>query len=110
MNSGQPTEYNTGPLADAEGESGAVDNRLDLNPNDERWKATLESWEDGQEYPITGGRIRQISPGTFEVIDLKFGGAEEMPDKGEGHPQMSEDMPPAPDHSDGYTNPAMERL
>lgn len=105
---GQP-EYNTGALAEADAEPGAVENRLTLNPSDERWKAKVESWEDGQTYPITGGKIRQIAPGEFEVVDLQFGGAEEVSDKGEGHPQGAEDMPPAPDRS-GYNNPAIDRL
>ncbi len=50
-------------------EPGAVDNRLSITPSD--FPAVAE-WEDGQEYDISelgeGVKLRQISPGEFEVM------------------------------------------
>jgi len=51
-------------------EGGAEDNRLSLNPNDPKWKDMVAAWEDGQEYDVSG-RIRQISPGEYEVVTMK---------------------------------------
>lgn len=102
-------EYKTGNMAEAEGEPGAVENRLTLSTSDPRFKDKLEAWEDGGEYPIKSGTIRQISPGEFEIIKLDLGGSSERTsDKGEGEPMQSGE--------DGtrkqsmYRNPAIENL
>jgi hypothetical protein len=64
-------------------EPGAYDNRLSLDPNDDRWPFVLD-WEDGEEYTVTL-RIRQISPGEFEVLSAstKEGGSETREEYGE---------------------------
>lgn len=50
-------------------EPGETDNRLSLIPSD---FPAIEGWEDGEEYSLTdlpkGTKLRQISPGEFEVI------------------------------------------
>lgn len=50
-------------------EPGAVDNRLSLVPSD---FPMTETWEDGMEYDLSelgpDTKIRQISPGEYEVI------------------------------------------
>ena len=43
-----------------------MDNRLSLDPNDERF-AFASEWRDGAEYSVEL-RVRQISPGEFEVV------------------------------------------
>lgn len=68
----------------AEGEPGAVDNLLTIDPSDDRWKETIEKWEDGATYPIKGGSIRQIAPGKFEILALDLGGEAETGSDGEG--------------------------
>lgn len=50
-------------------EAGLEDNRLSLDPNQPDWKDTLASWEDGGEYTVTA-KIRQISPGEFQVVEM----------------------------------------
>lgn len=57
-------------------EAGALDNRLSLNPNDPMWKDKVGEWEDGQEYNVTL-KVRQISPGEFEVVGMEGGDAAE---------------------------------
>jgi hypothetical protein len=52
---------------DAGIEPGTVDNRLSLDPSDERWSKAVDSWEDGEEYELTLS-VKQISPGEYEVI------------------------------------------
>ena len=56
-------------------EPGAVDNRLSLDPSDKRFKAVIGDWTDGEEYDITV-HVRQISPGEYEVTDVKPSAAE----------------------------------
>lgn len=89
-----------------EGESGALDNVLTLNPNDPRFEPALKNWKDDQEYQITGGRIRQVSPGQFEVIDLQFGDNTQMPVQDETAQRAVEKSPP----KGSYSNPAVENL
>ena len=69
---------------------GAEDNRLSLDPNNPDWKEAIADWEDGEEYTVTA-RVRQISPGEFEVIEVlpeeetdTEEEAEPMPMKGKG--------------------------
>jgi hypothetical protein len=60
----EPTAGQAGGL-----DAGEVENRLSLNPNDERWADELLGWEDGAEYVLANVRVIQISPGEFEVLD-----------------------------------------
>jgi hypothetical protein len=55
-------------------EAGEVDNRLSLDPNDDRWPAVAE-WEDSKEYTLTV-KVRQLSPGEFEVLEAEPSEAE----------------------------------
>lgn len=48
---------------------GAVDNRLSLDPGDPRWAKQIKDWEDGTDYTLKV-KLRQISPGEFEVVGL----------------------------------------
>lgn len=51
-------------------EPGAVDNRLSLDPSDERWKGYVDAWEDGKDYTVTM-TVNQISPGEYEVTEIE---------------------------------------
>lgn len=66
-------------------EPGAQDNILEITPSD--FPAT-QSWEDGQIYDVSelgaGVKLRQISPGKFEV--MPGGPAEAAPVAEEGEP------------------------
>lgn len=44
------------------------DNHLRLNPNDPQWQDDLMNWEDGNTYIFKEVKVRQISPGEFEVV------------------------------------------
>lgn len=79
-------------------EPGAVDNRMSLVPSD---FPAIEEWEDGEEYELSelgeGVKLRQISPGEFEVIPpAGVAGAEEEE--------------AAPKKRRGYANRAVEEL
>lgn len=89
-----------------EGESGALDNVLTLNPNDPRFEATIKNWKDDGVYQITGGQIRQVSPGQFEVIDLKFGDNAEPPIEEEAAQRAAEKTP----QTGAYPNPGVANL
>lgn len=58
-------------------EAGEQDNLLTLDTNDPRWKETIANWEDGGEYTITKGVIRQIEPGQYTLVSATFGGPPE---------------------------------
>ena len=49
---------------------GTIDNRLSLDPSDDRWKGYVDEWEDGKSYTVTA-KITQISPGEFEVVEIE---------------------------------------
>jgi hypothetical protein len=81
-------------------EPGAVDNRLSLIPSD---FPVIEDWQDGEEYSLSelgaDVKIRQISPGEFEV----------MP--GAPAPEEEEPVPAAPAaRNGGYKNPAVAAM
>lgn len=85
-----------------EGEPGAVDNRLSLVPKE----FGVEDWEDGKTYDIAL-KVRQISPGEFEVIKRTDSGELEESEEAqtEGNPGDSEAMA-----EDNYPNPAVRRM
>lgn len=56
-------------------EAGAEDNLLHLDPNDPTFEFASE-WKDDQEYNVNL-KVRQISPGEFEVISGEEGDAVE---------------------------------
>lgn len=70
------------PYAAADEEAGSYDNRLSLDPNDERWPFVAD-WEDDEEYTVTL-RIRQISPGEFEVLEAETEDYEEGEEENTG--------------------------
>lgn len=59
-------------------EPGGNENRLHLNPNDTRWPAVLE-WADDQTYTFKSVKVRQVSPGEFEVLSATTQGTTENP-------------------------------
>jgi hypothetical protein len=59
-------------------EPGAVDNRLSLDPNNPSWSDAIANWEDGKEYSVEV-RLRQMSPGEFEVLEFTADSGEEEP-------------------------------
>lgn len=59
-------------------EPGEVDNRMSVSTSDERWAEQINNWEDGEEYEATV-RLRQISPGEFEVVEFTSEEVEEEP-------------------------------
>lgn len=84
---------------------GAQDNRISIDPNDTRWAALLATWGDGGEYEVKA-KIRQISPGEFEVTELT--GEEGETDATSGAEETGE--PAAPQGGLGYRNPAVASL
>ena len=57
-------------------EPGAVDNRLSLTPSD---FPAVAKWRDGETYDLSelgNAKLRQISPGEFEVIPANIAGSE----------------------------------
>jgi len=70
---------------------GAVDNRLSLDPSHPDWKDEIEDWEDGEEYDLKV-KVRQLSPGEFEVLEVKPQGDEESSDE-EGEDEDAEEEP-----------------
>lgn len=61
---------------DMQDQAGAADNRLSINPNDDRWADVLAAWKDGQTYSVQLD-ISQVSPGEFEVTGLQEAGGGE---------------------------------
>lgn len=61
-------------------EPGEVENRLSLNPNDPDFVDTIGDWEDGNEYTLSNVKVRQISPGEFEVLSVDSGSASSAED------------------------------
>lgn len=78
-------------------EVGALDNRLILDPSDDRWATSVGSWTDGEEYTFSEVKVRQISPGKFEVISATAAPAEaeEAEAPAEGEQESNESMNPA---------------
>lgn len=101
-------------------EPGALDNRLSLDPNDPRWGEKISEWENGQEYTIQI-RVRQVSPGEFEVVGMKGSGAvnyagqaamdeEEEIETEEEAPMSQEAEAANPRVNRGIVNPAVQAL
>ncbi len=89
-----------GMMQMGEGEPGAVDNRLSLIPKE----FGVEDWEDGKTYDISL-KVRQISPGEFEVVERTDTEVEEPEESmTEGNPGDSEAM------AEDYPNPAVRRM
>lgn len=83
-------------------EPGAVDNRLSLVPSD---FPVIEDWADGEEYDLSDlgsdTKLRQISPGEFEVI----------PGAATRKQAVDEEASPTPKRTGrGYRNPAVEAM
>lgn len=95
-----------------EGESGALDNVLTLNPNDNRWPEVLE-WKDDATYAFKNVRVRQVSPGQFEVLSAEVEKEMETPAEDQTAERASEKLPETPTRmggDGGYNNPAVENL
>ena len=73
-------------------EAGAEDNLLHLDPNDPTFEFASE-WKDDQEYNVNL-KVRQISPGEFEVISGEEGDAVEGETKDEGAAETGEEAAP----------------
>lgn len=103
--------YNTGNLAEAGGEPGAVENRLSLNPSDDKWPE-VANWEDGETYIFTNVKVRQISAGEFEVLEATPGGEqEENPGADESGVAEEAEAPSGGVGNEGqYPNPAVRRM
>jgi hypothetical protein len=107
---GDAPGYRTGNISDAANEAGASDNNLNLNVGDDRWKDILAEWQDGQTYDIKGGKIQQVTPGKFRVLELDLGqaGTNEETEANEAGKRAAEK-----DEAEGtreYSNPAVENL
>lgn len=88
-------------------EPGAVGNRLSLDPNDDRWSSTVGEWADGETYNLNM-KVRQISPGEFEVVSAK---PTESEPADEPPAEEEEEAPPVtPRRKGAYSNPAIENL
>lgn len=111
MNGASGSGYQTGNMGETGDEPGAVENRLSLDPNDERWPA-IADWEDGKEYTFTNVKVRQISAGEFEVTAAKAGASSDAaPDQAaadDGGEAAAESAPPP--RKGKYSNPAIENL
>lgn len=75
-------------MAQAADQEEPLDNELSLDPADDRWSKPLDSWEDGKEYDVSM-KIRQVSPGRFEVLSL-------TPEGGETEEEAPEEKPAKP--------------
>lgn len=89
-------------------EAGATDNRLSLNPGQFDF---TKDWEDGSTYTITA-KVRQISPGEFEVVEAEAQGSPPPGEKEE--PGMEEQASGEQQESAGespgnYPNPAVAK-
>ena len=73
-----------GTMESDEARSG--DNFLTLNPNE---FPVLEKWEDGNDYSILL-KVRQVSPGEFEVTDAKEAPAEPDHDEADANASAPE--------------------
>lgn len=86
-------------------EPGAVDNRLSLVPSD---FPVIQEWEDGQEYSLSelgaDVKIRQISPGEFEVMPPATAAPAEEEAEVAAAPAAR------PGRGAGYRNPAVAAL
>jgi len=87
--------YQTGNASEAIDEPGAVENRLSLDPTNDAWADTIGNWDDGEEYTVEV-KVRQISPGEFEVLEA-------TPKE-----EAEEEEQPAPKKR--YSNPAIANL
>lgn len=106
MNTGVTgTPYESGPVS-IEGESGALDNVLTLNPNDGRWPAVLR-WKDDATYTFTNVKVRQVSPGQFEVISAEAGPQDEQ---GGAEDQAAERAVQKTTPTGDYPNPGVANL
>jgi len=89
-------------------EPGSVENRLSLDPSDEKWSDKVDAWEDGEKYTITV-EATQISAGEFEVekvTSAKPSAGEEPDDDSDDMEDDSEEEMPRKKKS----NPAIDRL
>lgn len=102
MNGSQTTNGQSDALQD---EAGATDNQLQLDPNDPRWKSAVGNWEDGKTYEFSSLKVRQISPGVFEVTDAVPGAESEGTQ--EDTTDASESAEPSEPSDSGYQNPAV---
>lgn len=89
-------------------EPGAVDNRLSLVPSD---FPVTEDWEDGQEYDLSelgdDVKLRQISPGEFEVIPGASARQAASDEEAAGEPPAKPSRGTA---KTGYRNPAVASM
>lgn len=90
-------------------EPGEVENRLSLNPNDPDFVDTIGDWEDGNEYTLSNVKVRQISPGEFEVLSMDSGTPSDDAESSEASPDAEN---PSEDQSEmGMSdNPAVRRM
>jgi len=72
---------------------GAVDNRLSLDPGDPRWSKTIKGWEDGTDYTLKL-KLRQMSPGEFEVVGLDGAESESESDAADVEEDKAEEKMP----------------
>jgi hypothetical protein len=93
----QPDVTGQPPVQD---EGGSQDNRLSLNPTDDRWPF-VGSWEDGKNYTVTL-KINQVSPGEFEVLSAESEGSAEP-----GDTATEDKTEGAMPTRSGYSNPAV---
>ena len=108
---GNNSSSGSGPGTMMGDEPGSTDNRLTLDPS--AFGGFAQDWEDGQEYSMTV-RVRQVSPGEFEVIDAK-GSQADSEESGEPPMQGTEEETPAGENMDAkgrgtYPNPAVARM
>jgi len=87
------------------------DNHLRLNPSQAEWKDAVESWEDGQTYVFEQVKVRQVSPGEYQVLSAVPEGAEPSGSEGERRETAEPEEPAQGDLSpEQEANPTMRRL
>lgn len=84
---------------------GEIENRLSLNPSDPDNRDFLGSWEDGEEYTMIV-KLRQISPGEFEVTKAT---PQDAPAEESGEQPAATDDSAGTD-AYGDVNPAVARM
>lgn len=91
-----------GEPADAIDEPGEIENRLSINPSDEKYADTVGQWEDGKVYVFKEVHARQVSSGEFEVLKAIPEESDEEP------PDVEEEEAPA--EAGDYHNPAVSGM
>lgn len=99
---------NDGSTPTVNDEIGASDNRLEIDPTDDKF-AVVKDWQDGQTYRGVQVDLQQVSPGQFRVLAMS-GGTPEGQATDESEP--TEETAPGAEAAEtgGSMNPAVAKM